>query len=188
MRTMNISQALCRREDSVLLVLDVQERLLPHVFEKERVVENCRRLIRTAEILEIPTLLTEHYPQGLGPTVGEIKELLPETVAIEKVSFSCCGHPPFIEALEALGKRSVIFCGMEAHVCVMQTVLELLGREYSPYVVRDAISSRREANWETAVARMREAGAAIATTEMVAFELLRSSATEEFRQVLPLFR
>lgn len=185
---MNNAQNVCRSEDSLLLVMDVQERLVPHIFEKERVVENCRRLIQTAKILGIPTLLTEQYPQGLGPAVKEIREVLADAAPFEKVSFSCCGHAPLVERLEALGRKSAILCGVEAHVCVMQTALELLGRDCLPYVVRDAISSRTERNWEAAVARMGQAGAVITTTEMVAFELLRRAATDEFRQILPLFR
>ena len=179
---------LCPREDSLLLVLDVQERVLPHVFRKETVVNNCQKLIQVARILAIPTLLTEHYPQGLGTTVKEVKELLPDIVPIEKVSFSCCGHPPFIERLAAVGKKAIIVCGVEAHVCVMQTALDLLGRNYLPFVVQDAISSRTEENWKAAVARLTQAGAMLVTTEMITFELLRKAPSEEFRQVLPLFR
>jgi len=187
-QTTSKRQELCPREDSLLLVVDVQERLLPHIFEKERVLENCRRLIQTANVLGVPILLTEQYPQGIGRTVKEITDLLPGAEPIEKVSFSCCGDPAFLERLAALGKRTVIVCGIEAHVCITQTTLELLAGGYFPYVVGDAISSRTRENWEAGVARMQQAGATLGSTEMVAFELLRRAATDEFRQILSLFR
>lgn len=171
-----------------LVLIDIQERLFPAIFEKERVVQNTVRLIQGAAILGIPTLVTEQYPKGLGATVPDVARAFPEFAPIEKVNFSCCGAPRFLEELQSRGLKDLVLCGIEAHVCVCQTCLDLLDHGLRPFVVADAISSRTPENHRWGVERMRGAGATLVSTEMVLFELLERAATDEFRQILSLVR
>ncbi|MBM3880453.1 MAG: hydrolase [Verrucomicrobia bacterium] len=178
-----------RRTQAGLAVIDIQERLLPAIHQKERVVHNAVRLVRGAAILGLPTLVTEQYPKGLGPTVPEVAAALAPTIApIEKLTFSACGAPGFTEALAAKGIADVLLCGIEAHVCVCQTCLELLEQDLRPVVVADAISSRAPDDCRVALERMRAAGAIVVSTEMVLFELLERAGTDAFRQILPLVK
>ena len=175
-----------RREKAALVVVDIQEKLLPAIFEKERLVENGVRLIKGAVILGVPVFATEQYPKGLGSTVPEIVSACKDFVALDKVSFSACGAAGFSEALRNL--TDVILCGMETHVCVLQTALDLVEAGCAVFVVADAISSRTVVNHQIGLARMREAGAVIVTTEMVLFELLGKAGTAEFKQILELVK
>ena len=176
------------RAKAGLVVVDIQERLLPAIFEKERVVQNALRLIKGAAVLGIPLFVTEQYRKGLGSTVPEIVAAIPGFAPVEKMAFSSCGAPGYVEALQAKGLTDIILCGIEAHVCVCQTCLDLLDRGFRPFVVADAVSSRTPENHRRGVERMRDAGAAIVSTEMVLFELLERAGTEEFKQILPLVK
>jgi nicotinamidase-related amidase len=169
-----------------LLVIDIQEKLLPPVFEKERLLRNAQLLIRTAGILHLPTIATTQYARGLGDTVPQVKALLPQS-AIDKQEFSCFGSDVFCSLLKRLpGQRNtLLLCGMESHICVMQTALGALREGYLVHVASDAVSSRTEWNWKTGLERMRAAGAVISSTEMMIYELLRSSGSEAFKQMLP---
>ena len=173
-------------EECALIVIDIQEKLLPPIFERERVVKNSQLLIRLAGILNIPTIATTQYSKGLGDTVPDVKSLLPQN-AIDKQMFSCFGSDAFCSLLKRLpGRRNtVLLCGMESHICVMQTALSALREGYLVHVASDAVSSRTEWNWKIGLERMRAAGAVISSTEMMIYELLRSSGTEEFRKMLP---
>jgi nicotinamidase-related amidase len=176
------------RTGAGLVVIDVQERLLPVIFEKERVVENAVRLLKGAAALGLPIIVTEQYRKGIGPTVPEITGAIAEFAPFEKLAFSACGAPGFLEALAAKGLTDLALCGIEAHVCVCQTCLELLDRGFRCFVVADAISSRTPANHQLAVERMRQAGAVIVSTEMLLFELLERAGTPEFKQILALVK
>jgi nicotinamidase-related amidase len=176
------------REKAALAVIDIQERLLPAVFEKERVAQNAVRLIQAAAAMKLPIVATEQYRKGIGPTVPEVASAIPGFAPIEKLAFSCCGADDFIEALQANGASDVILCGNEAHVCVTQTCLDLLDRGFRAFVAADAISSRAPANHRAGVERMRDAGAVIVSTEMILFELLGRAGTDEFKQILPLVK
>ncbi len=169
-----------------LIVIDVQDKLLPPIFQKDQLVRNSQLLIRLAGILKIPTLLTTQYSRGLGNTVPELASLLPETHPIEKQMFSCFGSEVFCSTLKRLpGNRStVILCGMESHICVAQTALAALREGYLVHVASDAVSSRTEWNWKIGLERMRAAGAVISSTEMVIYEALRSSDTSAFKDML----
>lgn len=169
-----------------LIVIDVQDKLLPPIFQKDQLVRNSQLLIRLAGILKIPTLLTTQYSRGLGNTVPELASLLPETHPIEKQMFSCFGSEVFCSTLKRLpGNRStVILCGMESHICVAQTALAALREGYLVHVASDAVSSRTEWNWKIGLERMRAAGAVISSTEMVVYEALRSSDTSAFKDML----
>jgi nicotinamidase-related amidase len=172
-------------EECALIVIDIQERLLPAIFEKERVLKNSQLLIRAAGILNIPTIATTQYAKGLGETAPEVKSLL-SNEAIDKQMFSCFGSDVFCSVLKRLpGRRStVLLCGMESHICVAQTALAALREGYLVHVASDAVSSRTEWNWKVGLDRMRAAGAVISSTEMIIYELLRSSGTEEFKNML----
>jgi nicotinamidase-related amidase len=177
-------------EQAVLLVIDVQEKLLPVLPTGQRFVAQLQRLIRGVQILNVPVLVTEQYPRGLGSTIHEIKQLLTDrSVAIaEKLTFSCVGSPEFMQQLQQTGKRQVIVAGIESHVCVMQTVLELLKADYQVFVPADAITGRLQLDHQIAVERMRFAGAQIVTIEMVLFELCRVAGTSQFKQLSALIR
>jgi nicotinamidase-related amidase len=171
-----------------LVVVDIQERLLPAIFEKERVVQNAVRLIQGATILQVPIFVTEQYRKGLGPTVPEVVAVVPGFAPLEKLAFSACGADGFIPALKSKQVSDAVLCGIEAHVCVTQTCLGLLEKGFRVFVVADAISSRTPENYHLGVERMRAAGAVIASTEMVLFELLGQAGTAEFKQVLALVK
>lgn len=177
-------------DQCALVVVDIQEKLLPPIFEKERLVRNSQLLIRLAGILHIPTLLTTQYCKGLGKVVPEIASLLPESRPLDKLEFSCFGSKEFTAALKAHpGRRNtVLLCGMETHICVMQTALGALQQGYIVHVASDAVSSRAEWNWKIGLLRMRDAGAVISSTEMMIYELLRSSGTSSFKELLPYLK
>jgi nicotinamidase-related amidase len=174
-------------EACALLAVDVQEKLLPPIFGKEQLVKNATLLVRVAGILKIPVLVTTQYAKGLGGIVGEIASLLPETTAIDKQVFSCFGSEVFCSRLKRLpGHRTtLLLCGMESHICVMQTALDALRGGYLVHVASDAVSSRTEWNWKIGLERMQAAGAVLSSTEMAVYELLRSAGSAGFREMLP---
>jgi nicotinamidase-related amidase len=171
----------------VLAVVDIQEKLLPPIFEREQLVKNAVLLIRAAGILGIPPLVTTQYAKGLGGTVAEIASLLPGTEPMDKQLFSCFGSDTFCAALKRLpGQRNtLLLCGMESHICVMQTALAGLRAGYLVHVASDAVSSRSEWNWKIGLDRMRVAGAVISSTEMMVYELVKSSGSAAFKELLP---
>jgi nicotinamidase-related amidase len=173
-------------EHCALIVIDIQEKLLPTIFQKERLVRNAQLLIRLAGVLKMPTLLSTQYSKGLGNTVPELASLLPDTSPIEKQVFSCFGSEVFCSALKRLpgNRNTVVLCGMESHICVAQTALAALRGGYLVHVASDAISSRTEWNWKVGLERMKAAGAVISSTEMVIYEALRSSGTSDFKDML----
>jgi nicotinamidase-related amidase len=181
-------------EQCALIVVDMQEKLLPPIWEKERLVRNAQILIRLAGILKIPALVTTQYAKGLGNTVPEIASLLPSSPpaypTIDKLMFSCFGSDVFCSLLKRLpGRRTtVLLCGMETHICVMQTALGALREGYLVHVASDAVSSRTELNWKIGLDRMRAAGAILSSTEMMIYELLRSSGAPAFRELLPYLK
>ncbi|MCG5241194.1 hydrolase [Azospirillum doebereinerae] len=180
---------LVRAEESVLVVVDVQARLLPAIHESGRVLRNAGILLKAADALSVPVVLTEQYAKGLGETVEEVRAALPAgTPVLEKITFASTGEPSFVAALEALGRRQVVLCGTEAHVCVLQTALGLLQLGYTVHLVADAVSSRTPANHAAAIDRMRAAGASIVTTEMVVFEWMERAGTPVFKTVSALIR
>jgi len=177
-------------EQCALIVVDMQEKLLPPIWEKERLVRNVQLLIRMAGILKIPALVTTQYAKGLGNTVPSIADLLQQSTPIDKMMFSCFGSDVFCSMLKRLpGQRTtVLLCGMETHICVMQTALGALREGYLVHVASDAASSRTELNWRIGLDRMRAAGAILSSTEMMIYELLRSSGAPAFRELLPFLK
>jgi nicotinamidase-related amidase len=173
-----------------LLVIDIQEKLLPPIFQKEQLIKNSQLLTRLAGILKIPALVSTQYAKGLGNTVPEIASLLPETPAIDKQMFSCFGSDAFCSVLKRLpgNRNTVVLCGMESHICVTQTALGALREGYIVHVASDAVSSRTEWNWKIGLDRMRAAGAVLSSTEMIIYELLRTSGSPAFKELLPHLR
>jgi len=174
-------------EHCALVVIDIQEKLLPPIFRKEELVRNAQLLIRAAGVLKIPTLVSTQYAKGLGATVPEIASLLAETRVTDKTVFSCFGSEVFCSLLKRLPgpRNTLLLCGMESHICVTQTALAALREGYLVHVASDAVSSRAEANWKIGLERMRAAGAVISSTEMMIYELMRSSSSAEFKALLP---
>jgi nicotinamidase-related amidase len=177
-------------DECVLVVVDIQEKLLPPIFNKEQLVGNAQLLIRFAQIFNLPVLLTTQYARGLGPVIPEIASLVPGTAPIEKMEFSCFGSDAFCNAVKAFpGQRNtLLLCGMESHICVLQTALAALNNGYLVHVASDAIGSRAEWNWRIGLDRMRSAGCVISSTEMMMYELMRRSGTAEFKQILAYLR
>ncbi|MFZ3265317.1 MAG: hydrolase [Terriglobales bacterium] len=177
-------------EQCALIVVDIQEKLLPPIWEKDRLIRNAQLLIRLAGILKIPALVTTQYNKGLGNTVPEVASLLANTPTVDKMMFSCFGSDVFCSLLKRLpGQRTtVLLCGMETHICVMQTALGALREGYLVHVASDAVSSRTELNWRIGLERMRAAGAILSSTEMMIYELLRSSGAPAFKELLPYLK
>ncbi len=180
------SPDLMSRDDTALLVVDVQEKLVPRITGARRVVWNVRRLIDGANILGLPVEATEQYPQGIGPTVEELARRLGPIPA--KLTFSCLGCPEIFSRWQQKGLHRVLVCGIEAHVCVQQTVLDLLSQGWRVYVAVDATGSRRAIDYRTALHRMDAAGAVLTTTEAALFEWCRVAGTPEFRRISPLVK
>jgi nicotinamidase-related amidase len=177
-------------EQCALIVVDMQEKLLPPIWEKERLVRNVQLLTHMARVLKIPALVTVQYAKGLGNTVPGIASLLPDSPPIDKLTFSCFDSDVFCSLLKRLpGQRTtVLLCGMETHICVMQTALGALREGYLAHVASDAVSSRTELNWRIGLDRMCAAGAILSSTEMMIYELLRSSGAPAFRELLPYLK
>jgi nicotinamidase-related amidase len=177
-------------DQCALIVVEIQEKLLPPIFQKEQLVRNSKLLIRAAGVLKIPAIVSTQYAKGLGETVPEIASLLPETKAIDKDRFSCFGSDVFCTLLKRLpgNRNTLLLCGMESHICVMQTALAALREGYLVHVASDAVSSRKEWNWKIGLERMRSAGAVISSTEMTIYELMRSSSSPAFKELLPYLK
>lgn len=173
--------------DSVLLVIDLQERLMNAMKDSERVLNNTNLLLATAKQFGIPVIVTEQYPRGLGSTVPEIKENLPEHSYIEKVSFSSC-IDSFMNTIAALKRKTFIVAGTETHVCVFQTVRDLVAAGYDVQVVSDAVCSRFDFNYLNGLDLMKDAGAVVTNTETVVFDLLGCAGTPEFKAISPLVK
>ncbi len=179
------------RNDAVLVVIDVQERLMPVIHERLEVERNLERLIRGAHVVGVPAIVTEQYVKGLGPTVEPLRHALEETSGyrpIEKDCFSAHGCAPFAAQLAALDRRQVMIAGVETHVCVYQTVRDLLAAGLHVWIVADAVSSRTPRNRDIALQRLVSEGAKLSSTEMALFEMLVVSGTDEFRAIAKLVK
>ena len=170
----------------VLLVIDVQDRLIETISEYRSVVRNIQALIKAAQVLGVPILASEQ--EKLGETVPELKSLLLNIVPYRKLSFSCCRESDFMKKLCQMRNRTAIACGIETHICVLQTVLDLLKRRYRVQVVKDASSSHTVTDHETAIERMKNAGAIITSTEATIYELTERAGTEEFKKILEIVK
>lgn len=178
------------RDRAALLIVDIQERLLPVMPQGGAdVLRNARILAETARELGLPVHFSEQYPRGLGPTAGELKAVLPaDGTPFEKVVFSCCAAPGFQPVQAGLADRDIILCGIETHVCVLQTALDLLDAGCRVFVAGDATGSRAKLNWKYGLRLMERAGAVVGTTEIFVFALLGAAGTEEFKRVSKLVK
>lgn len=174
---------LMSKEKSALIVVDIQEKLTPHVREPELLVGKCQWITRLAYDLHVPVLVSEQYPSRLGKTVEPLRTLTASEQAIEKVCFSCNRENVFSNRWQALGKTQAVIIGIETHVCVMQTALDMKCSGVDVYVVTDAISSRHEQDHACALARMQQAGVHLVTSEMVFFEWVERAGNEEFKRL-----
>jgi nicotinamidase-related amidase len=175
-------------QECCLVVVDVQGKLAQLMHDRDVLFKNIRILIKSVQILDIPVVWCQQCPKVLGVTVAEIAELLSNTSQINKSSFSCCGQEQFNSKLDGLGRRQVLLCGIECHVCVYQTAVDLLGKGYEVSVIADAVSSRTLENREIGISRMRAEGVSISSTEMALFELLRDAEHPQFRQIAKLMK
>ena len=178
------------RDKALLVVIDVQEKLcvaMDQVVLKQ-LVKNTGILLDSAAELGIPVLVTEQYVKGLGATMPELKEKTASAPCLEKMTFSCCGSTEFVEAIKSTGRTQVIITGMETHVCVLQTVIELREAGFCVHIVKDALMSRSKQNWQTAIQAMTLAGAIPTCTEAAMFQLLKIAGTDEFKKLSKLVR
>jgi nicotinamidase-related amidase len=179
---------LIRRADSLLLVVDIQQKLAPAIHDSERVTANSVRLLEGARQLGVPAFVSEQYVRGLGPSLDAIRNAAVEAKFFEKTHFSCTAEPGVVDLLRAAKRPQVLLTGTETHVCVLQTAFGLLAAGFEVYLVADASSSRTPENSSAAIERMRAGGVRIVTTEMVLFEWLHQAGTDDFRQLLPLIK
>lgn len=180
---------LLRPDDTILVVLDMQEPFLKNIWERERVVTNVCRIMDAARILLVPVVPTLQYAERMGGVIPEISRRLPShSLPFDKLCFSCMGSDAFHSEIHRSGRKQVLLCGVETHICVSQTAHDLLAQGYQVHVAADAVSSRTQQNWEIGLQRMSKAGVFISSTEMAIYELLYQAGTPEFRQILELVK
>ena len=175
---------LISKTNSSLLIIDVQERLAPAMHDARRVIDGCSRLLKGAGILDVPTIITEQYPKGLGPSLFDIRDAAPETaVYFEKTNLSAVQEDGFLDRLTSFNRKQVVIAGIEEHICVLQTAVELKEKGFDVFVVTDASGCRRPENEETALRRFQQEGIFLAGVETVLFEWLRKAGSPEFKEI-----
>ena len=170
-------------DKTALVIIDVQEKLSRVMHEKEKLFENLQKLVKGVKLLNIPIIITEQNPNGLGPTVSEIAPLLTDIKPVTKFSFSCCGEEPFLRQLEMLNRKQVLLAGIETHVCVYQTAVDLIEAGYEVHTVVDCVSSRTLENKNLALDKMKSEGANLTSVEIALFELLKTAANPKFKEL-----
>ena len=170
------------KKDCVLIIIDIQEKFRPAI-KLDKIIPNVNKLIRSFEILKIPIIVTEQYPKGLGKTIREIE--LKEHKLVEKTSFDCFGEKKFSRSLK---KKNLIICGIEAHVCVAQTVLTALSKGFNAYLVVDAVSSRKKQDYSIAIKRLEKEGAKLVSTEMIIFQMMKDSKDKNFKKISKIIK
>ncbi len=176
------------QKETAAVVVDLQERLLPHIYDGKKVLQNCIKLIEGLQILSLPVIVTQQYTKGLGQTDPAIIGKFSEFNYIEKTAFSCFEEPAFKEEVSIMGKKNIIICGIESHVCVLQTCLDLIDGGFTPVIVEDCVSSRNPDDKNVAIKRMRQEGSRITTLESLLFELTRSAGSELFKSISRLVK
>jgi nicotinamidase-related amidase len=175
-------------EDTILVIVDIQEKLTAAMYEKEALVENAVKMVKGAQILGIPIVSTEQNPDGLGQTIPQIAELLKDARPFSKLTFSCCGERPFVDELEKIDRHQILLGGIECHVCVYQSVVDLLDLGYEVEVVADVVSSRTLENKEIGLAKCEAYGAYLTSVETALFELLQVAKGEKFKEMLKVVK
>lgn len=171
---------------AVLVVIDLQDRLMAAMPLRQEVIAAALRLIKGCSVLGVPILVTEQYPRGLGPTVEDLISHLPK--GVEKLDFDCCGERSFLDSLKATGRNQVLVCGAEAHVCVLQTCLSLLDKGYDVHLVADAICSRKDSDKDIAMATARQAGVVVSSVETALFQMLKRAGSADFKEISAIVR
>ena len=175
-------------EDTALVIIDVQEKLVPAMHDKEALLDNLKKMVNGARVLGLPIIYTEQNPAGLGPTVPEIAELLPQEKPVSKFSFSSCGDEAFIKEIKSANCRNILIAGMEAHVCVYQTAADLVDLNYNVQVVADAVASRTPQNKQIGLEKSKAAGTDVTSTEIVLFELLKVAKGDKFKEIIQIVK
>lgn len=175
-------------DNSALIIIDIQGNLAHAMHGKEYLFKHVKQLIKGFTLLQIPILLTEQNPKGLGPTLPEIKELLPDLIPIPKMCFSCCDEKKFMDALAESGRKQILIAGIESHICVYQTAVSLLEQGYEVEIVLDSIASRFPENKKLAVKKMMDRGIKMTSVEMALFELIKTAEHESFRSIVSIIR
>ncbi len=173
---------------SLLLIVDIQQAMLKAIDGWQGVTHRVNQLSRAAAVVGVPVVITEHYKKGLGETIEEVTRHTVNPAVVEKIHFSACLEPEFLETIASYGRKQIILTGMESHVCVLQTGLNLIHAGYQVQLVADAVGSRSESDRETAVGLFRQAGAVITCTETVIFQWARRAGTERFRELLQIVK
>lgn len=176
-------KTILRREQSALLIIDIQEKIFRVMLSPESFIQNTLKLIEGFKVLGSPIFFTEQYPKGLGETEARIKTALSDKVPIQKMSFSCSGAGDLFDILKNTNIRQVVIAGIESHVCVQQTALDLLANDFQVSLAADACSSRKEIDYNLALERMRTAGVVVTSTEAILFEMLNVCGTDEFKKI-----
>ena len=175
-------------DDTALVLIDVQEKLARAMHDKEALIENLKRMVKGALLLGLPVLWAEQNPDGLGPTIRDIADLLPDRRPVSKFSFSCCGNETFMQEIRAVNRQNMLAVGIEAHVCVYQTVADLVNLKYEVQVVADAVGSRTPENRRIGLEKCKAAGTGVTSTETVLFELLKDASREHFKEIIQLVK
>lgn len=186
---MKLEKFFIRPDNAILVIIDVQEKLAKAMKEEilERTVKNIVTLIELCKLYQIPVMFTEQYPKGLGKTLNEIRDLINEE-AIEKIYFSSVGEEKFVNKIKESGRQKIVLTGMETHVCVWQTALDLLQRDYHVFVPSDAVCSRKKEDWERGLELIKDAGGVVTCTETLVFQLLKKAGTAEFKRMLEFIK
>jgi len=177
-----------KAEDAALVIIDVQGKLAELMYEKDIFFENMVKIVKCADVLDIPILWNEQLPDKLGPTIPQLQDILGDMKPLAKDTFSCCGNNNFIQKLISLNRNQVLLCGMETHVCVYQTAVDLLQSGYEVNLLADAVSSRAFENKQIGIEAIKDAGAKISCTEMAVFEMLQIAKGDKFKQVVKIVK
>ncbi|NQU15892.1 MAG: hydrolase [Desulfobacteraceae bacterium] len=180
--------SLLDKENTGLIVLDVQERLMEVMGQNERTLDNITKLLHLSRLFDLPLILTEQYPRWLGSTVPEIRQSLSVYEPIEKMDFNCCNVGSFNSRLESTGVKSLMLVGVETHICIFQTCFSLLKRGYEVHVPQDAVDSRTRENWTVGLGLMRDSGAVITSTETVVYQILERVGSKKFKEMLKIIK
>jgi len=175
-------------KSAALVVVDMQEKLIPLMSRKERLVDNLIILVRLAELFNIPIVLTEHYVKWLGGTIRDLTESLPAYEPIHKMDFNCCAADNFNRRLESLNVANIILAGVETHICIFQTCFALLEKGFQVHIPQDAVDSRTDENWRIGLGLMRDTGAVITSTETIVYQVLKKAGTAKFKTMLRMIR
>jgi len=179
---------LLNRENTALLIVDVQEKLMPVIRCNQRVTDNIIKLLYLSKLFNLPVILTEHYVKWLGPTISEIIERIPDYEPVYKMHFNCCEVDEFNKRLNTENLTDIIITGVESHICIFQTCVSILEKGYRVQVPQDAVDSRTEENWRVGIELMQKAGALITSTETIIYQILKKAGTQEFKKMLKLMR